>query len=88
MSTAPSPSPAQFTRTSSARRPRGWGRALTARRVARKLHIGQCWSDRQGTRWEVAQIHRKDRDVRLEAGCAFRYVTFTALGRDYREAPR
>ena len=73
------------------RRPPGWGRALSARRVAHIVTVGQHWQDRTGVVWEVEQVHRKDRAVRLEftapeAPSPFRYVTFTELGAHYREA--
>lgn len=82
MSTAP-PFPAPFP-ARSARRPRGWGRALPQRRVAHLIAFGQTWEDRSGVEWTVCQIHRRDKDVRLETGNAFRHVTFHELGREYR----
>jgi hypothetical protein len=83
MSTAPAPSPAPYSARTT-RRPRGWGRARSARWVANRIALHQAWTDRSGILWTVVALHRHERLARIETGSAFHYVPFTVLGRDYR----
>jgi hypothetical protein len=71
----------------SARRPRGWGRALSPRRVRALVAVDQRWLDREGLRWRVVQIYRKDVQVQLQGPHGRpRFVGFAELGRGYRLA--
>jgi hypothetical protein len=68
------------------RRPRGWGRALSARKVRKLVAFDQSWECLDGTVWQVVGIHRADGQVRLERADfrGFRFVGFGKLGKGYR----
>ena len=66
------------------RRPRGWGRKLSARKISHLVTVGQVFCDRAGCRWMVANIYRPDREVLLERAGGRRLVSYTKLGADYR----
>ena len=72
--------------TGASRRPAGWGRALSARRVRDLVSVDQLWECADGTVWRVAGIHRADRQVRLlrMGAPGRRYDSFKRLGKDYR----
>lgn len=67
------------------RRRRGWGRALSPRRVRALICVGQAWQAPDGQHWIVRSIHRKDAVAAMQgAGWRPRYVSFQELGRHYR----
>lgn len=49
-----------------------------------KLRIGQQWQHRRtGETIVVAQIHRKDREIKCFDGVGFRYIPFRVLSAGY-----
>jgi hypothetical protein len=78
---APHPAPSLPSRS---RRPKGWGRKLSARKVGKLIEIGQVWSDRKGARWTVANLYRPDRVALLQGRGRKDVASYVTLGADYR----
>jgi hypothetical protein len=79
--------PAERQQKREGRRPAGWGRAWSGRRVKSIVEFDQRWRDRDGGIWHVRQIYRKDQRVLLQSsGGRLAVLSFARLGREYRLA--